>query len=110
MYILIDMSLRTAELAEAEDFHTFHLAVANSAEDEPVEAVLESEGVGRLDPDDDEHAWVSVGWVRRAAVRGAKPHWGDHFDKMLEHAAKKGWLSDDKELIRAHVEWIDEEG
>lgn len=109
MYILIDLAIDAVELAEAHDTKRFHIAIVNSEDDDKVEAVLEETGVGRLDPADDDHAWVKAGRVRELAAGMVKGRWAEDFDHMLTKGAKHGWYDPDTEEIRAHVEWIDSE-
>ena len=61
VYILIDLKIDAVELAEPDDTKRFHFAIAHGTSDTTAEQVLENTGLGRLDPDDDDHAWVSAG-------------------------------------------------
>ncbi len=109
MYILIDLDIDAVELAEAHDTKRFHVAIVNGDDDATVEAILEAKGIGRLDPDDDDHIWISQGLVRELAEGRVTGRWGEDFDHMLAHGEKKGWYDPTTGDIKAHVEWIDAE-
>lgn len=109
MYILIDLGIDAVELAEAHDTKRFHVAIVNGDDDATVEAILEAKGIGRLDPDDDDHIWISQGLVRELAEGRVTGRWGEDFDHMLAHGEKKGWYDPATGDIKAHVEWIDDE-
>ncbi len=72
-------------------------------------AVLEGRGIGRLDPEDDDHAWVEAGVVRELAEGRVHGTWGKDFDKMLAKGRKHGWYDEGTNEIKAHVEWLDVE-
>lgn len=109
MYILIDLKIEAVELAEPQDTKRFHIAIVNGTEDDEVEAVLEAKGIGRLDPEDDDHAWVEAGVLRQLAEGRVHGKWGEDFDHMLAKGAKHGWYDAATNEIKAHVEWIDVE-
>jgi hypothetical protein len=106
MYILIDEKIDTVELAEPNDVHRFHVAIAHGTADDTAEQILESRGVGRLDPDDDDHAWVSAGRVRELAEGRVGAQWAEQFERMLESGIDHGWYDPTTQEIKAHVEWI----
>lgn len=107
MYILIDLAIDAVELAEPQDTKRFHIAIVHGTEDRKVDAVLEAKGVGRLDPDDDDHAWVEAGVVRQLAEGRVHGTWGEDFDRMLLKGKKHGWYDEATNEIKAHVEWLD---
>jgi hypothetical protein len=59
--------------------------------------------VGSVDGDGE--AVIDVAAVRRLAAGSVGITWDDDMAAMLDYARSKGWLSDDGEAIRAHVEW-----
>ena len=109
VYILIDLKIDAVELAEPDDTHHFHVAIAHGQSDTTAEQVLERTGLGRLDGDDDDHAWVSAGKVRALAAGRVGPKWAEQFDTMLANGAKHGWYDEGTEEIKGHVEWISRE-
>lgn len=56
------------------------------------------------DPDG-EHVWIDVARLREAGLAGTDaPDFGERFDGMIAYAAKKGWLDESGERVRAHIE------
>jgi hypothetical protein len=64
-------------------------------------SALEACGVGRMDGDE---ALVDVDAVRRLAAGRVGPGWEGDFAAMLDYAATKGWVAEDRRAIRAHIE------
>lgn len=87
-------------LDEPEDCGAFKVVVEHGSEDEARTALA---AVGRM-PDRDT-AWIRVDAVEAKAAGRVGDGWADEFATMLEFAATKGWLSDDRTEIQAHVEW-----
>jgi hypothetical protein len=56
--------------------------------------------MGRLEG---EHVWVSPDWLHAASGLAADPDWAAGFGKMVEFAAKQGWVKE-AGAIRAHIE------
>jgi hypothetical protein len=109
VYILIDLDFDAVQLAEPEDTHRFHVAIANGHDDTQVDAELAERNAGRLDPDDDDHMWISAARVRDLAAGRVGANWSEHFDKMLRKGAKHGWYNEATDEIKAHVEWLADE-
>jgi hypothetical protein len=109
VYILIDLKIDAVELAEPDDTKHFHIAIAHGGSDTTAEQVLENTGLGRLDLDDDDHAWISAGKVRALAAGRVAPRWSEDFDTMLAKAVKHGHYDEATEEIKGHVEWISRE-
>ena len=105
MYVTIDVASGGLSLVEADDFTAFHvLAVPRDAPEEDVGLALGSDG----GPAGDDHVWVTVEAVQRLALPGladgdAVVVWRGGFEKMLDYAAGKGWMNDDRSCIRAHI-------
>jgi len=112
VYILVDLTIREAELIDANDTHRFHVAAAHGESLETVASVLADRDIGYVDDadPDDEHVWISADAVRAMAEGLTKPGWELHFDKLLADAKKHGWLNDDGTHIHAHLEWVDVDG
>ena len=89
-------------LEEPDDCKRFHLAVVGDADIRVVFGALVDAAAGRLEGD---HAFVTVDAIRRMAKGRVGPTWDDDFGAMLEFAASKGWLDDQRVAIQAHVEW-----
>lgn len=106
MYLLIDLDNDTVQLAEPDDTRRFHIAVAHQADPDRVGRLLAEHVDGRLEEDDDDHAWVSAGAVRSMAEGRVGAAWAEHFDKMLKKGAEHGFYDPEAEAIKAHVEWL----
>jgi hypothetical protein len=106
VYLLIDLAIERAELAEPADTKRFHVAVAHGDDAAAVDRVLAAAGAGRLDPDDHDHAWITTAWVQANAAERVPASWSEHFTAMLEHGKGKGWYDEAAHEIKAHVEWI----
>ena len=64
-------------------------------------AALAAAGFGRVDGDE---ALIDVDAVRRLAAGRVGPGWDDDFAAMLDYAEGKGWMADEGQSIRAHIE------
>lgn len=98
MVIVVDGD--SVRLDEPEDLKGFKVVVESGDEASAVQALA---SVGRLV--DRETAWIRRGAVRALAHGRVDDDWDAEFDAMLEYAASKGWLTDDRSEIQAHVEW-----
>ncbi|MBL8705179.1 MAG: hypothetical protein JNM30_10060 [Rhodospirillales bacterium] len=88
-------------LLDASNFRAFKLVDASGFDQARVAALVSA--IGRLEPDG------SHAWLRRASIVGllAPPpsgEWLEKFDRMIEGARKFGWVDDDRDMIRAHVD------
>ena len=82
-----------------DDFTQFHIAAPRGAD---VGAVLKGNNFGY--GDGDEHAFVSADAIRSAVAGHVASGWEDGFQGMLAYAAQKGWLEDEGQSVRAHIE------
>ena len=103
MYVQVDLRQSLVYPEDLHDTHALALVVSGGTAEADVDAVLGD--AGRIDPDDDDHAWLSVDWVRAASSAKAGPGWAERFDALLEHASRKGQLAEDGTAIRVHVEY-----
>lgn len=110
MFVMVNLEEEPAEvtLAEPDDCTRFHVAVlghgstSGRAHAAAVDDGLQTSGSGWLDGEGG--AFVRVEWVRTMAEGRAGSDWEGRFSAMLDYARDKGWLSDDGEAIRAHLE------
>jgi len=116
MELVVDLSTGGVMLREHEDLKRLSVVVPLHRGDGPdkgalgaLAAALSVHSVGTVGPDGD--VLVTTAALRRLAVDAARedgttlaPGWERDFSGMVEHAATKGWLSDDDSL-RAHVAW-----
>ncbi len=84
-----------ASLEEADNFKAFK--VVSSVAPEQAKAALGA--AGRIEGD---HAWIEPAWLRQTGP--ADEAWQAGLGKMLEFAAKSGWVNGDG-AVRAHIEW-----
>lgn len=55
---------------------------------------------------DDGSTLLDLAFLRvHAEAGGVGDDWGERWQAMIDYAARKGWLSADGRLVRAHVEW-----
>jgi hypothetical protein len=101
MYIYITEI--SAELAEPQDVTQFAVVCADDMERDKIEATVRQQRLGELLPDGG-HVMVSVDAIRRMASGRVGPGWPDDFAKMIDFAAGKGWTSEDRSQVRAHIE------
>lgn len=106
MYLLIDLTIDEVELAEPTDVHRLHVAVAHGSDRDRVARLLADTGAGRFVEGDDDHVWVSRGWLREKAEGRVSGRWSEDFDHLVTKARDHGWLDDAGTHLRAHVEWI----
>ncbi len=111
MFGVVDLEALPAEvsLAEPDDCRAFHVtvhgygSVTGQVHAPPVDDALRSSATGWLDGEGS--AFVLVERVRALAAGRTGDDWDARFTAMLGHARDKGWLSNDGEAIRAHLEW-----
>jgi hypothetical protein len=101
----VDPTSGSATLSEPTDCKRFHVEAPANAGDARDEATLATV-LGTPAGAPDGHVWVPVDWVRGQAAGRVPDGWAADFDGMVAFAASKGWLSDDRRFIQAHVEWV----
>jgi hypothetical protein len=57
-------------------------------------------GVARVD----DHVWIRIDALRELAGAAATPEWEESFQGMLGYARSRGWVDDELNAVRAHVE------
>ncbi len=105
MFVMVDLEAEPAEvtLAEPDDCGRFHVAVRGHGHAPAVDDALQASGTGWLDGEG--AAFVRVERVRDLAAGQTAADWDARFGAMLDFARDRGWLSQDGEAIRAHLEW-----
>ena len=93
---------KTVLLDEPENFKAFKVAVAAPA--------TEFAAVSDANPqvvrfDDPATAWVSVAALRNWEGLRDAPAWQEGLTAMIEKARPYGWIAEDGQSIKAHVEW-----
>jgi hypothetical protein len=89
---------RAAALEAPEDFKRFKLVASPGLAGAALGQALGE--AGRLEG---EHAWIAPAWLQRASGLGQRAEWLEGFNRMMEFAAKHGWVNEQGE-IRAHIE------
>ena len=108
MVVDVDIEQAGVTLTGPDDFTGFHVSARVEQEEQDVQpvarldAVLRATQTGACEGPSD--AMVRIDAVRRMAGR-TDAGWETGFGAMLDFARTKGWLSEDGEAIRAHVEW-----
>lgn len=62
----------------------------------------EQPAIADLDYDSNDHVWIPPSQVLQFATSDA---WRLQFHKMIEGAAKYGWIHPDTQAIKAHIQW-----
>ncbi len=104
MHVTVDLASTppAVSLVEPDDCTRFDVVVSGTGDDDALDRVLVAASVGRTDGSE---ALVSVAAVRRMASGAVGASWEADFRAMLDYAQGRGWLTDDGEEIRAHVQW-----
>jgi hypothetical protein len=83
-------------LVEPDDFKSFKLRLRGTSEARP-----EIPSVTFVD---DANVQIAVDAVASLPGAPSTPEWKTGFDRMIDHAADKGWIDPATNAIRAHVE------
>jgi hypothetical protein len=104
MHVTVDLrsSPPTVSLAEPSDCRSFDVVVHGSGDDAALDQALAGASVGRSEGKD---ALVTVDAVRRMAAGSVGQEWESDLLSMLDYARSRGWMTEDGQSIRAHVEW-----
>ena len=70
---------------------------------ERMKTILVEEAGAELLPDG-AHVMIPVETLRRLAAGRVPEGWDADFEAMLEYARSKGWLNDEGDAVRAHLE------
>jgi hypothetical protein len=100
--VVLTGAVPEVSLEEPEDCRRFDVVVRGVGDNETLDRALAGAAVGRTDADG---ALVEVAAVRRLASGSVADGWEADFTAMLDFARDKGWMTDDGQAIRAHVEW-----
>jgi len=88
-------------LLDAWNFRAFKLTDASGLDQAKVAALVSA--IGQLEPDGS-HAWLSRSWIVGLLAPPPSSEWLEKFDRMIAGARKFGWVDDERDMIRAHVE------
>ncbi len=99
MDITVDVFADTISLDHTDDLKTLRVASGSLIEAE-VAAVMGPAG----HPAGNEHMWVSIEWMRNAAMsQGCDASWAQQIDEMVDYASANGWLNGDNTRIQVHL-------
>lgn len=106
MFIRVDLGVEppAVTLEEPEDCGRFHLEVVQRGDLSRLGDVLVRDGVGWVE--DDDHAYISVVALRSLADGRVGADWAEEFERMLEYARGKGWMTPDGAEVQAHIERV----
>ena len=93
----------TISLVEPDDCQHFHVAIRGLSQDAAEQALVD-QGIGQFS--DSDTAWIKISAIRKLAQGRVQPDWPQRFSDMLQYAERKGWLSEDRERVSGHCEWI----
>ena len=93
----------SVELVEPEDVTSFHAAQPAGLGQDQLAEIARQNDLGEILPDG-AHLMVPLDTVRQMAAGRVSPNWEQNFDSMIAYAERKGWLSDDRTRVRAHLE------
>ncbi len=89
-------------VVDTDDLTTLHLALGQVT-DEEADHALRDAGLGRLE--DAERGLLDVAALRTAAEPDADvADWAQRWDRMVETARGRGWVSEDGATLRVDVE------
>ena len=97
------ISSQSVDLVEPDDVTSFHAVRAAGLSQSELAEIVVKEDLGEVLADGG-HLMVPLETVRRMAAGRVAPGWESSFDQMIAYAARKGWLSDDRTRVRAHLE------
>jgi predicted transcriptional regulator len=101
MIIRIIASSRSVEIDDPRNFRAFPVRIEGS-----MDSALQSELLGRVAVNSDrEHAWISEKALRQWPPLTAEEWWQDGLSKMIAAVQKFGWIDQDNQSIRAHIEY-----
>ena len=89
------------DVVDVDDLTRLHVALG-MVTDEEADQALRAAGLGRLD---DGTAWLDAAALRSAAeAKATVADWSAHWDRMVDFARGRGWVSDDGSTLQVHVE------
>ncbi len=93
---------RSLALEDAMNFKKFKVVCA-MPEDRFADAAAAAPGTVSFD--DTKTAWVSIAALKSWKGLADDPAWQDGLAAMIKVATPYGWVSEEKQAIKAHVEW-----
>ena len=100
MFVRVDTLRAIATLEEPVDTLRFHVEVVGA---DPIEPGLAR--FGRLAPEG--HALIDIDAIKAAAAGRVPDSWIAAFEQMLEDARAHGWIDEESQSIKAHVQFVE---
>lgn len=100
MYLQADLRTHSFDLVQPSDCQRFSVRVVGSGDLHDLEETLAECGAV-----EDDHVWVDVDVIRRLARFSTDEGWDTDFAGMVRYAQEHGWLDEQRNRIRAHLEW-----
>ncbi len=91
------------QFEDRQNFRAFKLVVEGDRS--RIEAVR-SALAGKAELADAETAWISQAALRRWPGVEQDAAWQQNFSAMIEKARPHGWVDDQRNAIKAHIEWV----
>lgn len=88
-------------LNDRDVFTSLHIQQPSTLGLRAMERSMADQHVGGLAPTLEDHAWLSIEWLRS---HSAGETWNQKFDDMLSYAVKRGWLTGDGQGVLVHIE------
>ena len=95
---------RTVLLEDRDNFRAFKLVVEGRRDDLAAVRAALGETADLVDADT---AWVSQDALRLRPEVATDAAWQQSFVAMIEKAKPHGWIDEQRQAIKAHVEWVD---
>lgn len=92
----------TVQLEQLDDFKRFHI-VADATEDQV--GLVKKALAGLAELESSTQAWVSADALKARSNLAADVAWCENFDKMVNGAAKYGWVRNNPTKVAAHIVW-----
>ena len=97
--MIVTVTAESVELTDADDLKSLHVLCDPALSFATVDIVLRRTNMGYVD---DDYAYLNIDALRRQRESRACDN-DTAFDKMLEYAMKKAWISPDSSAVRAHI-------
>jgi hypothetical protein len=88
---------------ERDNFRAFKLVVEGTRDRLDV---VRKAAAGKAELSDPETAWIFQDALRRWPDVEHDTAWQQNFSAMIEKARPHGWIDDERNAIKAHIEWI----
>jgi hypothetical protein len=91
------------QFEDRQNFRAFKLVVEGDRS--RVDAVRHA-AAGKAELPDAETAWIYQAALRRWPGVEQDTSWQENFSAMIEKARPHGWIDDQRNAIKAHIEWV----